>query len=314
MSGEAGVPSINGDVLMRIRSVMPRLSPATLAVARQVLDDPAVVPAMPISELATHAGASQASVTRFCQAIGLSGYPDLRLRLAAELAQSEPSSWRRDVGSDIDAADPPEQVPVVLASSAVLALQQTLEQLDVKAVQEAADLVTLARRIDVYGVGGGALVAQELQLRLHRIGRPAWCFSDAHAALMSAALQREGDVFFAISRSGRTVEVLDAMVEARSHGAATIALTSFPRSPLAAAADVVLTTHVQDEASRHGSLSARHAQLLVVDCVYSAVAQRTFAEATEALALTTRALASHRSRVPHQRQRPSGQQTPDKGA
>jgi DNA-binding MurR/RpiR family transcriptional regulator len=299
------VPSVGGDVLLRIRGATPRLSRTALLVAQQVLDDPAVVVASSISELADLCGVSQASVTRFCQSLGLAGYPDLKFRIAAELGRSPEASWSHDVGAEIEASDPPERIAAILAATDVRALQQTLEQLDTKAIAQAAEAITLANRIDVFGVGGSALIASELQLRLHRIGRPIWACSDSHVALMSAALHRPGDVFFAVSRSGRTVEVVEATAEAHARGSTAVALTSFPGSPLAAASDIVVTTHVEDIEVRHGSLAARYAQLLVADTIYSVVAQQTFARSAEALAQTASALVSHR-RMPAVRRRRDG--------
>ena len=65
------------------------------------------------------------------------------------------------------------------------------------------------------------------------------------------------------------------LAEAGSRGATTIALTSFPRSPLAELADIVLLTASQATTFRPDALSARHPQLVVLDLLYIAVAQRT---------------------------------------
>jgi DNA-binding MurR/RpiR family transcriptional regulator len=289
------VPPVGGDLLLRIRSVMPRLPKTALKVAQQVLDDSAIVTTCSIAEMAALCGTSQASVTRFCQALGLSGYPELKLRLAAEVGRSPQLTWELDLGAEISAEDPPEKLASVLANANVRAIQQTLEMLDGHALVDAASAVSSARRIVVFGVGGSGLIAQDLQLRLSRIDLPVWAPADSHSALMTVSLLTPDDVFLGISRSGRTVEVVEAMNEAHSRGATTIALTSFPSSPLGDRASIVLTTHVQDTSVRHGSLAARYAQLLVVDCVYTAVAQQTYERSTEALTLTTRVLASHRS-------------------
>ena len=69
------------------------------------------------------------------------------------------------------------------------------------------------------------------------------------------------------------------LAEAGSHGATTIALTSFPRSPLAEVADIVLLTATQATTFRPDALSARHPQLVVLDLLYIAVAQRTYERA-----------------------------------
>lgn len=303
-----GVPAVGGDILLRINSSMPLLSAASRKIAQQVLDDPAVVVASSIGELARLSGTSQASVTRFCQSLGASGYPEFRVRIAQEFGRSPDVSWSYDVGAEIQATDPPERIAAILAATDVRALQFTLEQLDPKAITAAAEAITVAGRIDIFGVGNSRFIADELQLRLHRIGCPAWSPNDSHVAVMSAALHRASDVFFGISRSGRTVEVIEAATEARRRGSTTIALTGFPASPLADVAEIVITTHVQDAQTRHGSLAARYAQLLVADVVYSAVAQQTFGRSAEALAKTSDALVSHR-RLKPTRARRNGRDT-----
>ncbi|MFF0768622.1 hypothetical protein ACFYUK_06950 [Nonomuraea wenchangensis] len=72
-----------------------------------------------------------------------------------------------------------------------------------------------------------------------------------------------------------------------------VALTSFPRSPLADAADLVLTTSAHETAFRPESLAAKHSQLVVLDLVYVLIAQRTFDRTTEAFDLTVQAVESH---------------------
>ncbi len=254
-----------------------------------------------VAEVAALAGTSAASVTRFCRAIGLSGFPDLRLQLAAELGRSPSAAWTRDLGSGIADDDPPKTVAAVVAAADIQAIQTTAAEIDGIAVTQAADALVAASRILVFGVGGSALVSLEAQFRLSRINRPVWAHLDVHQTMMAASLLGSGDVFWGISRSGRTHEVVDALTTARESGATTVALTSFPRSPLATVADIALITSVQDTETRHGSLAARYAQLLVVDVVYSVVAQHSYSETADALAATTRALVSHRTSRPAHR-------------
>ena len=123
---------------------------------------------------------------------------------------------------------------------------------------------------------------------------PCWHRSDPHTALTNAALLGPGDVAIGLSHSGRTREVIEVLSEAADHGALTVAVTSFPRSPLAEVADVVMTTAVQETTFRLAALSALHSQLLVLDLIYVAVAQRTYERTTEAFEVTARAVDAHR--------------------
>ena len=78
-------------ILITIRSLMPNLAPVERRVAQAVLDDPAGVAWRNISELARSCGTSATSVVRFCRAIGLRGYPELRLALAGAVAHDDES-------------------------------------------------------------------------------------------------------------------------------------------------------------------------------------------------------------------------------
>jgi DNA-binding MurR/RpiR family transcriptional regulator len=72
--------------LVRIRSLLPGLARAEQRVAQVVLNSPATVAHRSITEVADSAGTSETTVTRFCKAIGVGGYPELRLALAAATA------------------------------------------------------------------------------------------------------------------------------------------------------------------------------------------------------------------------------------
>jgi DNA-binding MurR/RpiR family transcriptional regulator len=279
----------------RLREQLPQMRGANATIARQILDDPAAITQCAIGELARLTGTSPASITRFCAGLGLSGYPELKLLIAAALGQASAVGWDKDLAGTIGEGDSAERVTGLIAAQSVRALQQAASTLEPASLARAAACIASASRIVVFGVGDSNLVAREAQVRLYRIGRPAWVFDGLHEAKAGAALCGPGDVLLAISRSGRTGEIIEAAQEARSNGATAIALTSFAASPLAAAVDIVLATPVPDIGSGHGSIAAKYAQLLVIDCLYSLVAQHGLTQAADALARTTTALAVHRA-------------------
>lgn len=279
----------------RIHGLLPDLSPAQVRVAHEVLRDPAAVASSTIGELAARCGTSLPSVTRFCLALGLTGYAELRLALAAESGRTS-TSWERGAGAEVGPDDSLSEVLRTLLRADARALEDTVAELDVTALGEAVRTISDARRIDLYAVSGSACVAEDLRLRLHRIGRSANCWSDVHNALTSAALLGVGDVAVGISHSGETIEVLEPFQRAGRQGARTIAITNYPRSPLARAADVVLLTAARDVTFRTGGLSGRHAQMLVLDALYIGVAQRDYTLSEQAFDATAEAVSSHRTR------------------
>ncbi|OLB74627.1 MAG: RpiR family transcriptional regulator [Actinobacteria bacterium 13_2_20CM_2_71_6] len=283
-------------VLFRVRERLPEFTGALQRVAEQVLTDPAAAARATIVELAERSGTSPATVTRFCRALGFEGYAELRLGIAGETGRAaRTAGWGVDIEREIQPEDPLDRVLHQIMAADTRAMHDTAARLDLRAIATAADAVAGARRVDIYGARTSALVGAELQFCLHRIGVAAWCWKDIHDGLASAATLGGRDVAIGVSHSGQSRETIEILAEAGSHGATTVALTSFPRSPLADLADVVLLTAVQATPLRPDALSARHPQLVVLDLLYIAVAQRLHDRAHTAFQVTARAVDAHRA-------------------
>lgn len=279
--------------LVQIRSLLPGLARAEQRVARAVLNDPAAIARQSITEVAESASTSETTVTRFCKAIGVGGYPDLRIALAADAARTSQAD-ERALGADIGPDDDIAAVVAKVAYADAKAVEETAGQLDRAVLEQLVEAVSAARRVDVYGVGASAFVALDLQQKLHRIGLTCFAWSDTHAALTSAALLREGDVAIGVSHTGTTREIVEVLREARGRGATTAALTNFARSPVTEIAEHVLTTAVRETAYRSGAMSSRIGQLTAIDCLFVGVAQRHLDRTRDALDATSRAVSEHR--------------------
>ncbi|MBV9379367.1 MAG: MurR/RpiR family transcriptional regulator [Streptosporangiaceae bacterium] len=282
-------------ILITIRSLMPNLAPVERRVAQAVLDDPAGVAWRNISELARSCGTSATSVVRFCRAIGLRGYPELRLALAGAVAHDDAAAVAA-ASSDIDPDDDVETITKKIAYADAKAVTDTASHLDTAMLARVVDALEAARRIDIYGVGASGYVAVDLQTKLQRIAKPAFAWPDPHMAISSAALRGTGDVAVGLSHTGTTVDTIDALREARSHGAMTVAVTNFPWSPITEVADLVLLTAARETAFRSGAMTSRIAQLTVVDCLFVTLAQRDLPATRAALERTFAAAQAKRVR------------------
>ncbi len=103
---------------------------------------------------------------------------------------------------------------------------------------EVARRITDSAHVDIYGVGGSAMLAEELQGRLYRIGIKAYAWSEVHTGLTSAAIQDSRTVAIGISTTGRTEETLQMLAEAGRVGALTVASRNNPASPMAELAEL----------------------------------------------------------------------------
>lgn len=179
-------------------------------------------------------------------------------------------------------------------------LADTAAGLDIAQLSASVAALATARRIDIYGVGASCLVGMDLAQKLLRIGLVAQAHADPHLAITNAVQLRSGDVALAITHSGSTSDVIEPLRVAFDRGATTIAVTGRPDGPVTQYADQVLTTSTARESElRPAAMSSRTGQLLVVDCLFIGVAQRTYDTAAPALAASYEALAHrHNHRNP----------------
>ena len=290
-------PSLS--ILIRVRGAVPNLRPAEQRVAQAVLDDPARISESSITAVARQCATSETTVLRFCRAIGLAGYPELRIALARAAQWEETGHSSAPVTGQIFADDSLADVVSKITHADARAIEDTAASLDLQVLKAAVDHLVAARRVDIFGAGASALVAQDLHFKLHRIGLVSFVWTEAHLALTSAALLGQGDVAVGISHTGTTIDTIDMLRVARRRGARTIVLTNFSGSPITEEADDLLVTAARETTFRSGAMASRIAQLAVVDCLFAAVAQRSYDQAISTLDTTGAAIRSrhsHRSR------------------
>jgi DNA-binding MurR/RpiR family transcriptional regulator len=278
-----------------VRAARTGLTGSLRQIADFVLSEPAVAARLTITELAERTGTSQGTVTRFCRACGLKGFAELRVAMAEEVGRAGAQRWSDDIGREIGPEDSTEQVLKVLVATNAQALSRTADQLDMSAVDDVVAKLVAARQCHFFGVGTSSVSADELRRRLQRIAIPCWSSGDVHTGIVAATLATPDDVFVGISASGRVVETIEVLRTAHTHGATTVAITGGSDSPLTETADYVLTTATQSPTEPAGALADRHAQFLILDILYTRIAQVTHPRTLPHLVSTAEALDPHRT-------------------
>src|SRR6266513_5904646 len=198
MSGPEGpaAPALEGyGASSRIRGALTQMPEGMAKVGTLLLEDPSLPLRLSITELAERAGTSPATVTRFCRAIGSTGYLALRVEAAAEQGRSSArETWDSDIGRAFHPGDTATEMMRTLVNAHTVALMSTAERLDPALVGKVADAVAQSTHVDIYGIGGSAGIASELQARLYRIGINAHAWSEVHVGLTSAVLLGDSSV------------------------------------------------------------------------------------------------------------------------
>lgn len=266
------------------------LSPSARRVADAIRANPSIVINHNINELAQASNTSVATVVRFCRTIGLTGYAQLRMQLATELgkeaAQFGPSMA---FGADIGRDDALPEVMAKISSLEKLAIDETIAGLDPEQVERVARLLDAAPKILLFGIGASLFVAEDLQHKLLRIGRNAFCSRDPHEAWAAASLATPDTVVIGFSFQGETQETLRFIELAVEHGATAVAITSSGSSSLAKTSNEVLLAAARETTLRAGAMVSRIAQLCVVDVLFLAVARLRYDDTVRALWLTRQA-------------------------
>lgn len=277
------------NVLARIRIREATFGPSTRSIANFVLEHPGKVVGMSVTELAEATGASDGSVINFCRQLGLSGFQQFKLSLAQETVK--PVQF---IHEDLQPSDDTAAVCRKMFSAGIQALRDTLSVLDPDAVAAAVKAIKAADRVEIYGIGSSAPIAEDAQYRMLRIGLNVKVVTDSHIQAISASLTGPHVVVLTISHSGATHETLASTRLAKEAGARTIVVTNFANSPLQSFADIKLFTMSRETKFRTEAMTSRIAQLCVLDALVAGIALDDYEHSVSVLQKTFNVLSLKR--------------------
>lgn len=285
----AGKNTTFSGVMDRLEAVRGSLPPTARRIAEFILANASEVVHMSVTEVAEKADASEGSVIGLCQTLGARGFQQVKIALARDLV--EPVQF---IHEDLTPDDDMQTVVDKVFKSDLQALQDTQKALDVDAMQKAVAAIRAAERVEVFGIGSAATIAEDAHYRLLRIGVASRASVDSHVQAITASLCNPRVVVITISHSGSTVETLTATRLAKEAGATTICVTNFGKSPILAYADIVLHTLARETQFRTEAMTSRIAQLAIIDALIAGLALADYEKSTATITKTFEVLASKR--------------------
>ena len=268
-------------VLARIETLWASLGPVGQRIAEFIVIHPQVVVHMSVSEVAERTGSSEGSIVGFCKNLGATGFQQIKIALAQEIVQ--PVQF---IHEDLEPGDKVDATIRKIFQSNVQTLHDTQAALDVKAMEKAVRLIKKARRIEIYGIGSAATIAEDAHYRMLRIGLNVKVVVDSHVQAISASLTGPEVAVLTISHSGSTHETVTATRLAREAGAATICITNFGKSPIQAFCDVLLFTMARETSFRTEAMTSRLAQLAIIDALIACLALSDYERSVKTLRRT----------------------------
>lgn len=256
------------DCLTIIEQRLPALHGASRRVAEAIVRDPWSILGMTIYDVAAAAGVSLPSVTRFCRAVGYTGFRELVQGIAQSLGRLE----AKDLETAEQAADAPNAIPDVVGAvvrQQIEALQITARTIDLEAINEATKVIAKAQRVFVLGHGAAHVPALGMAVKLN------WAGVSAVATTLDMFTNQvvaigPTDVVVGLSHQGRTRDTIDMLALAHDLGATTIGISTVPQSPLGAVSDISIAV-LTPEAARAGTFLIAFDTLMVIADVLAAL-------------------------------------------
>ena len=262
----------SGNVLNTISSLYHSLTKSEKKIADTILRSPDLVSQCPLSEIAKHLEVGEATLVRFCRTIGFKGFSDFKLELSIELATRD-NNDETVLETEIMPSDDSLTIAQKLQAAVSNVMEETVNLLDLKQLEQVVKAIKKARRIFLFGVGSSGVTAEDAKNKLMRIGFQVDATGNNHFMYMQAALLKPNDVAIGLSHSGYSQETAHTLKIAKQNGATTVAITHSLRSPVTESADYVLVNGNKQGKLQGDSIGTKIAQLFVLDLIYALLVQ-----------------------------------------
>ncbi|SFH54710.1 MurR/RpiR family transcriptional regulator [Pisciglobus halotolerans] len=255
---------LGNNILGRIRSVMDELPKSEKKIGEFILHHPEKTIKMTTAQLGEAAQSNSPAVIRLCSRIGVNGFTKLKVDLSAEIVSEEKIEY-----ADIQSEETMEDIKGKLLGNAFKSMEETLSLINEQILENVTEVLSKASIIYIYGIGASHLVAENIAQKWSRIGKTCICPTDAHGLITMMASTPKASVFFSVSNSGETKEIIELVSVAKKHHIKTVGLTKFGNNTLTNQVDFVLQTMKPHESrNRSAATSSLHAQFIATDLLF----------------------------------------------
>ncbi|KZE38667.1 RpiR family transcriptional regulator [Bhargavaea cecembensis] len=218
-----------------------------------------------LTEFSEASGVAEATALRFLRKLGYKGFQDFKFLFAREIAEAS--------------TDQGETYLERIRENMVQAIRDTHDVVDHDELSASIEAIDRSADVVIFGIGSSGIAGLDMQHRLMRIGKHTTVVTDSHFQMMRAASLNEKSVVIAISLTGGTKDIVDAVSVAKEKKATVIALTNYVKSPLTRYADHILVTSAKESPLDSGSLVSKVAQLYLVDLICTGLTMNNYEEA-----------------------------------
>ncbi len=227
------------DLNARIQQVYPTMSKAEKRIAEYLLHNDINIADYSADELSKETDTSAASIVRFCRTLGFKGFLELKFQVERNLVSFVGEDQQVELTDDVATV---QHKVLSYYSSLISDLHYALDPAE---IERAVDLISGASQVHLCAEGGSASMAYyALNIFIHS-GIYCRMETDSSLQIMASAYLGPGDVVIGVSHSGRMINTLDALKNAKENGATVIAVTGNKDAAIKKYADVLLTANLR---------------------------------------------------------------------
>ena len=235
---ERSINDESRDLMKLIQMRFPRLSKGQKLIAEYILKNYDKAAFMTAAKLGTSVGVSESTVVRFAIELGFSGYPKLQKSLQELIKNKLTTVQRVDMVKEFN---DDSAILKKIVKSDMDNIKDTLEEIDEKAFEEAANRILKAKRIYIVGMRSSFTIAQYLGFYLGIILDSVHVIrTDMGDAFEQVVKINEDDVLIAISFPRYSKKSYQIVSYAKEKGAHIVSLTDSPFAPVASFTDNLL--------------------------------------------------------------------------
>jgi len=227
------------EIREKIQSKFDLLPNNQRKVADFVIDNFDNIPFIDVHEVAKQAGVSVASVIRFAQSVGFTGFSELRDAVSDSLKKN---LKKNELFSLVDKSKLENDILTSVANMDVKNINDTLSNIDREIFNKVIETIVKSDRVFTAGLGISYLVAEILSYQLTQVGIDASVLKHTHTLFLEQVLyMNKKDLLICFSFPPYSRETIDVAKYAKEKGIKVISVTNKPTAPITSYSEEVLT-------------------------------------------------------------------------
>lgn len=292
----------NTGCFLRLQALHSSLKPVERRAVDFILQYPQEVMSCTIIELAMKSNTSSATINRLIKRLGFEGFREFKKYLYQDIIKQAGTGLKHnsldflDVITFSQGATVEETCGYIYDLSSKV-LEESHNIISFDAINDAAQMLLSANSLCIIGTGLSGISARYAYSRFFRIGIPCYFDEDSTLYRMKSSLLTKKDVLFAISSSGRSINILNCVKAAKENNASIVSLTDYAVSPLSKLATINLFTTPRNSSQfMNIDMPLVIGQVFIIDALYMICCVKMGKQSSEIYIKTKRSADSEKIR------------------